>query len=171
MDAAFCYLFDASENGSQFRPAHIAIKILAVTLQVDLNGVKHLAHFRKRRLVHESAAYQYGTNALLFRVPGNVGQIFRENRRFIISKGNNRRFVGMCGIDNLGRRRKRNLMIFRRCLRDFPVLTELALERTSGSGQRKCRRLPAGNGKKVSFLSGQYGWIRDGHRQGSSVLL
>src|SRR5664280_935974 len=30
-------------------------------------------------------------------------------------------------------------MIFRRCLRNFPVLTELAPKRTSGSGKRICR--------------------------------
>ncbi len=96
MGAALGYLFDARKHRLQFRAAHVAIKIFAVTLQVYLDCVENLAHLRKRRLVHEAAAYQCTTEALFLRITGDVYHVFGKDRWLIIGKGDDARRAGRC---------------------------------------------------------------------------
>jgi len=106
---------------------------------------------------------------LLFRIPGNVGHIFRENRWFVISKAMTGALLALAPETILAGGVKQPDDLPAMPAR-FPSFDRIASKRTTGGGQR-IRRSPAGNDKKVSFRRDQYGWIRGGHRLGSSVRL
>src|SRR5690606_23329171 len=137
MSAAFRDLFDAFENGTQRGPANGTVKILAVSLQVDLDCVKNPAQFRERIFVDESTADHHGSDILSSGLSGDINHIFGENSRFIVCKGDNRRFAVFCGISNPGRMCEWPLMVFGGCLRYLPVLAEFAAEWTAGGRKRK----------------------------------
>jgi hypothetical protein len=114
--------------------------MLAVPLQIYLDGVKNLAHFRERRLVHKSAAYQHGTKPTLFTGPGYIGQIFRIDRRFVVAEGNDARLSLGYGSADLHRGYIRHPIILRGGLREFPVLTKFALKGTPRCAYGICVR-------------------------------
>ncbi len=137
MDTAPGDLLDAPEHRLEFRAADMAVKRRVISFEIHLDGVQHRAHLGQRRLIHEAATDQHGTEIQLFRLPGDVHYVLRKNRRLVVSEGNDRRLPRGRREGDPGRRPPGNPVIFRGSLRDFPVLAELAFQGTP----RRCQRV------------------------------
>jgi hypothetical protein len=72
---------------------------------------------------------------MFLRIPRDVYHVFGKDRWLIIGKGYDESLAGGCRSGDLLRRRIGNPIILRPGLRNFPVLTALALKRTSGGSQ------------------------------------
>ena len=136
MGAALCDLLDAPQDGPQLGAADVAVERLVVPFQVDLDCVQHLAELGERRLVHDPATDQDGAEPLPFRLPGDVDQVLRKDRRLVVGEGDHRRPPLPGGADDPVGGERRTFVILRRGLGDLPVLAELAPQRAAGGGER-----------------------------------
>ena len=65
-------MFNAPEYGIELCPTDLAIELLVIPFQVDLDGIKKGAHLIQRGFVHKSAADEYISQIVLLGDPGDV---------------------------------------------------------------------------------------------------
>src|SRR5208337_240525 len=125
------------QNRLQLAVYDVAIVILREGFEVDLDGIGALADPLHWRLLDEAIGHDHTLEARIPRGFGRVRHVLVEDGWFVVGKRNDwTTILSRQRCEFFGRQVLRG-RIFRLGLRDFPVLTELAVHVASRGGNRK----------------------------------